>query len=334
MNRLLQQLQGKRYLVVGRAGMDLTPEPAGTSIEDAQTMSVHLGGSAANIAVALRRQECHVSLLTRVSDDAIGRYCVNQLERYGIVHKYVTPIGGEYRNSLALSEARLLDHQTTIYRNGAADFMMSEADVDAVDFSQFDAIVTTGTLLASEPSRTATFYALEKAKAEGLVSIFDIDYRPYSWASAQEATETYKRMSSLCDVIVGNDEEFGFMAGNMANGPKFAHELANRSDCICIYKMGSKGSTTYTENESFQTGIFTVSAVKPTGAGDAFLGGFLSSLSNGKTLQQSVFRGSACAAIVVSKVGCATAMPDEKELVRFLKQHSISVEETLSLTKD
>lgn len=334
MKELLQKLQGRRYLVVGRAGMDLTPEPASTPIEDAETMSVHLGGSAANIAVALRQHQCEVALLTRVSDDAIGRYCIKQLAQYGIDHRYVTPVAGEYRNSLALSEARLFDHQTVIYRNGAADFMMDVADVDAIDFSQFDALIITGTLLASEPSRTATLHALERARTVGLVSIFDIDYRPYSWLSIKEATDTYTRVSSLCDIIVGNDDEFGFMAGSKAHGQDYAKNLASKTDRVCIYKMGAEGSITYTADGSFLRGIFPVSALKPTGAGDAFLGGFLSSLSNGNDLQQSVLRGSACAAIVVSKVGCATAMPEEEELVNFLSSHRETTPDILKTTKD
>ena len=38
---------GKKVLVIGRAGLDIYPEPAGTKIADVTTFSAHLGGSAA-----------------------------------------------------------------------------------------------------------------------------------------------------------------------------------------------------------------------------------------------------------------------------------------------
>jgi len=71
-------------------------------------------------------------------------------------------------------------------------------------------------------------------------------------------------------------------------------------------------------DEEITTGIYPVQALKPTGAGDSFMGGFIASLANGYALKDSVLRGSACASIVVSRVGCAPAMPTPKELDEFL----------------
>ena len=47
---------------------------------------------------------------------------------------------------------------------------------------------------------------------------FDVDYRPYSWPSPQVAEEVLSRAGALSDIIVGNDEEFGFMAGGIDKG--------------------------------------------------------------------------------------------------------------------
>jgi len=91
---------------------------------------------------------------------------------------------------------------------------------------------------------------------------------------------------------------------------------------IVIYKMGEKGAITLTQNEEIRTGIYAVDALKPTGAGDSFMGGFIASLAAGYTLKEAVLRGSACASIVVSRVGCAPAMPTPAELDEFLASHS------------
>ena len=42
---------------------------------------------------------------------------------------------------------------------------------------------------------------------------FDIDYRPY-WPLAEVASDVLSRAGMSSDLIVGNDEEFGHMAGD------------------------------------------------------------------------------------------------------------------------
>jgi 5-dehydro-2-deoxygluconokinase len=310
------------FLVMGRAGLDLMPDPPGATIEAAERFVPALGGSAANIAAALTRQGCRAGLATCVSDDAIGRYCLAQLDRYGIDRAHVRPVGGEARNSLALSESRLDGHQTVIYRNGAADFAMTAEDVERIDYARFAALVTTGTVLASEPSRSAAFRAFALARAAGLEIVFDVDYRPYSWGSAAEAAEVCGRAAALSDVVVGNDVEFGVLAGDQARGLDHARGLAaSGATRLVIYKMGERGALTFAEGREIRTGVYPTRALKPTGAGDAFLGTLLAARAAGRSVEEAVLRGSAAAAIVVARVGCAPAMPATAELDAFLAAH-------------
>jgi len=299
-------LASNQFVVIGRAGMDFYPEPPGTKTEDATQFYASLGGSSANICVAIQKHGGQSSLVTCVSDDAVGRFCLKQLQQYGVDTTYVRSQDGEYRNSLAVSESRVKDHQTVIYRNGAADFQMSTDDIDTVDFSPYCALITTGTVLAAEPSRAAAFQAFELAKTKGLGLIFDIDYRPYSWATAEEAATVYSRM-----------------AGDYDKGLVKARELAHSTASIVVYKMGEKGAITITADDEFKTGIYPVEALKPTGAGDSFMGGFIASLASGYSIKESVLRGSACASMVVSRVGCAPAMPTPSELDTFLAANEI-----------
>lgn len=301
--------------------MDFNADPPGVKIEHAQNFQVSLGGSSANIAASLCRLGLSASLVTRVSDDAIGRYCLNQLDAYGVNRQHVKSIAGEFRNSLAVVESCIDDHQAVIYRNGAADFQMDRSDVSDLDYGSYGALITTGTVLAAEPSRDATFHAFDLAKRAGIPLIFDVDYRPYSWVSADDAAQTYSKAAELCDVIVGNDVEFGFMAGDYERGLEKARELARTTASLVIYKMGEHGAITLTRDDEIRTGIFPVEALKPTGAGDSFMGGLLASLSGGYPLKEAVLRGSACASIVVSKPGCAPAMPTLEELNGFLSSH-------------
>ena len=321
MSDLLKGIKENNFLVIGRAGMDFFPDPPGTKTEEATTFQSGLGGSAANTAAGICRFGGKAALVTSVADDSVGRYCVNHLEHYGVDHTHVKAVGGEFRNSLAVYESRVEEHQSVIYRNGAADFQMTREDVAKVDYSAYGALITAGTVFAAEPSRDAAFHAFDLARKAGLPIIFDVDYRPYSWPSPEVAEEVLSKAASLSDMIVGNDEEFGFMAGDISKGLAKAEHLANTSAAIVIYKMGEKGAVTFHDGTQTKTGIFKVEALKPTGAGDSFMAGLMASIAAGHDLKESILRGSACAAIVVGKPGCAPALPEINELNAFLERH-------------
>lgn len=320
--QLLAGIKQNNFLVVGRVGMDFFPEPAGTAIEDGTSFNTSMGGSAANTAAGICKLGGKAALVTCVSDDAVGWFCLNQLDKYGVERKNVKKITGEYRTSLAVYESRLEGHQSVIYRNGAADFQMDESDVVDVDYGAYGALITAGTVFAAEPSRSAAFKAMELAQAAGLPIIFDVDYRPYSWPSFEVAEEVLSKAASYCDLIIGNDEEFGFMAGGIDKGLEKARSLNTEKNASVIYKMGPKGAISFINGEEIQTGIYKVDALKPTGAGDSFCAGLLASVAAGHAFKSSILRGSACAAITVSKPGCAPAMPTLVQLEEFLGSHA------------
>ncbi|GAA6181111.1 MULTISPECIES: PfkB family carbohydrate kinase [unclassified Shimia] len=321
MNALIDAIKTRKFVVFGRAGMDMFADPVDVKSEHAEVFRADLGGSSANICAGLVKLGCEAALVTSISDDAVGRFAANRLEHYGVDTQYLKTVGGEFRLSLAVYESCIDDFQNVIYRNGAVDFQVTEADVDLVDYGRFGALITAGTVFASEPSRSATFRAFENAKAVGIPVLFDIDYRPYSWPSADVAADVLSSAGDASDLIVGNDEEFGFMAGGLDKGLAKARELA-ASGKMVIYKMGHEGAITLYQGQEVRTGIYPVTAVKPNGAGDSFMAGLLAGVADGLSLKEAVLRGSACASIVVSQPGCAPAMPTSAELDAFLASHS------------
>jgi 5-dehydro-2-deoxygluconokinase len=319
---MLTALSRNSFLVLGRAGIDLYADPPGTELVHAGRFVAHLGGSAANAAAGLARQGAKVGLVSTVSDDAVGRFCLAQLDHYGIDRTHVGTVGGEARTSLAMVETRAENCQSVIYRNGAADLELTAGDIDVVDFTAWGALVVSGTAMASPSGHAATLKALAAARAAGCVTVLDVDYRPYSWPGTAAAQAAGLAAAALCDIIVGNDVEFALLAGPGCDGLATARALVANGASIAVYKMGEAGAVTLTADTELTTGIYRTQALKPTGAGDAFMAGFLAALAQGKGLRDAVLRGSAAAAIVVSRVGCAPAMPTNAELDNFLLHHS------------
>ncbi len=320
----LDRFRRSRFLVAGRAGMDLYADPPGARIEEAAGFTSALGGSAANIAAGICRLGGQASLLTAVSDDAVGRYISAQLAAFGIDPQYVAIIQGEPRTSLAVVETRADNCQSVIYRNNAADFQLSGQHVGKVNLADFGALIITGTALAVEPSRNAVFDLLHRANLARLPVIIDLDYRPYSWTSRLEAQHTCRQAAELADIIVGNDVEFDLLAGSSGGGLELARQLAAKPGVIAIHKLGERGSVTFSKDTAIELPVFPVEALKPTGAGDAFLAGFCHAYAAGLSLQESLRNGSAAAAIVVTRVGCAPASPTARELSAFLATQTVN----------
>lgn len=67
-----------------------------------------------------------------------------------------------------------------------------------------------------------------------------------------------------------------------------------------------------------------VNSVDSTGAGDAFIGGFVYGLVQKKKIYNCVTLGNIAGALSVKKVGAQASLPHENELKNFLKTENIN----------
>lgn len=312
--------QFKKVLVLGRAGIDIYPEPPGTKIADVNHFSSHLGGSAANTCVALKQHGVQSDLVTCVSDDAIGEYIINKLENYGIGTEHCKKIDKSFQTQIAVVETILKNNQSILYRNNSCDLQLTNEMIEKINYGEYSALFISGTALSSEPSRSSVFLASKRAIEANIPQIIDLDYRPYNWESDEMKSVIYKKIMNNVDIIIGNDLEFN-IADNSSEGFNFAKDLIKNKPSIIIYKKGEIGSELITKDKISSYGVYSVDAIKPTGAGDAFNGGFISSIIKGFSLEQSLQFGSATAAIVVTRVGCSSAMPSHEEVKKFIKEN-------------
>ena len=320
---LISKIKFNNFLLIGRAGVDIYPDPPGAKIEHAKFFVSHLGGSSANMGVELTKFGGVCSLLTRVSNDALGMLALNQLDLYGVNRELIKLEDNESRISFAIVESTTQDHQSIIYRHEASDLFLNKEDIDSAKIYNYDCVLITGTSLAAQPSRDAVLYALDIAKNNNIPVIIDIDYRPYTWESQDTAKEIYNKAVEKCSAVIGNDDEFAVLSGEYSEGLNFAKNLSSSCDLI-IYKKGERGSITITEDKEIKKGIFSVKPLKPTGAGDAFMGALIGALLKNYDIENSIEIGTAAAAIVVTKVGCAPAMPDLEEVLEFMKNNNIN----------
>lgn len=310
-------------IVLGRAGVDLYAREANTDIADISGFEKYVGGSAANIAVAINRLGANVGFIGCVADDSFGRYVQGYMTNQGINLDGMMVDSSGSRTSVAFTEMKASDCDVLIYRNNASDLTLKAEQINPEYINKSKTLVVTGTALSESPSREATLLAMQYARRAGTKVILDVDFRPKTWRTDVEASIYYGLAADLSDIVIGNREEFDMMETVLAPGNTNDDETAERflkgNTEVVIIKAGSLGSRVYTQDgHKFEQGIYRVKANKPFGAGDSFAGALICTLLNGGTLEQGVSNGSAAAAINVSGTSCTEAMPTKEELESFI----------------
>lgn len=190
---------------IGRVAIDFNPLDYFRTLAESDTYKKYLGGSPANIAVGLARLGKKVGFIGKVSDDRFGDYVIDFFRKEGIDTAGIfraergEKLGLTFTEILSPSESSIL-----MYREGVADLKLEPDEVDGDYIKSAKAIVVSGTALSAGPSREAALKAVFYAKKYGTKIIFDVDYRPYSWQSADETAIYYSLVGEKSDIIMGS----------------------------------------------------------------------------------------------------------------------------------
>lgn len=305
--------------VMGRIGYDLFAEERGVALKDVSRFSRHLGGSSANMAVGLARLGLEAAMIGCVGDDALGDFLIEYLQNEGVSTARVRRLQG-FQSSLCLCETSPPDHFPQVfYRSQAADTQLRLQEDDLQAISQSRLFVTNGTSLCQSPSRESTLKAMEHAKKQGVTVAFDVDYREASWESEQDAALYCRLALPFIDLLLANQGELELMGGSPRE--RAIDSLLRSGPSTVVAKLDSEGTLAATRQATWFLPVFEVPVVSTIGAGDGFGAGFLHGQVKGLSLPESLRHGNAAAALVVSRLMCADAMPREGELHSLLEAH-------------
>src|SRR5207245_816080 len=112
------------------------------------------------------------------------------------------------------------------------------------------------------------------------------------------------------------------IAGNANDIETALHTIRSMTHAPIVLKQGAKGCCIYLDDlmQPLTARAFTVDILNVLGAGDAFMSGFLRGLLHGEPLETCAMYGNACGAIVVTRHGCAPAMPYYPEMQQFISE--------------
>ena len=326
-------------ICMGRAAVDLYSEQIGARLEDASSFARYLGGSPANTAVGAARLGLRAAMLSRVGDEHNGRFVRETLAREGVD---VSMLRTDPSRLTALVFLGLKDRDTfplLFYRHDCADMGLCEEDVEPARIAEASVLLVSGTHLSQPGARAACLKAMRAARACGVRVALDIDYRPVLWGltspglgerryvASDAVSASLQEVLPLCDLLVGTEEEIR-IAGGADDELAALRRMRALTPALIVMKRGPMGCIAYADAipARLEDGLcgpgFPVEVYNVLGAGDAFMAGLLRGWVRDEPLADALRYANACGALVVSRHGCAPAMPSWTELSHFLAHGS------------
>lgn len=267
-----------------------------------------LGGKGANQAVQCAKLGIKTCMLGMVGDDYMGKFCIEELKRYGVDItnvKIINEITG-FSVANSLPDGNVLP---TIVLG--SNFKVNKEYIDSLK----DIIINSKVvILQMEIPIDIIEYIIELCDNKNIKVILNT-------APANNIRVEYLQK---CDFIIANELEAEFYTNihinDIDSAKKSIAKFYKDINTNCIFTLGKKGCIICFQGEINFFPSVDVKAVETNGAGDSFIGGFVSSFYIfNYDIKQSVDFAQICSAITIQNIGCSKSMPTFEDINKYIK---------------
>ena len=268
------------------------------------------GGKGSNQAVAARRAGAEIIFISKIGKDTFGDIAMRLYSDEGINSEFIWEIPNIATGAAGIMVNEKSGDNSIIVVPGVADALVPD-DLDEAESGIAECAFFMASLEVPIPVMQR---GLEIAKRNNVPTILN----------PAPAVTLPDEVYGLCDYFTPNETEASFLAGIPVDTKEQASEAAQifieRGVKTAVITLGENG--VYVQNSDISQHIpaFNMGnkVIETTGAGDAFNGGFAYALAEGIPLTEAVRYGSATAAISVTRLGTAPAMPYKAEIQKLL----------------
>jgi ribokinase len=266
------------------------------------------GGPVATALVALARFGAPGRFLGVVGDDAEGEKIRLSLQCEGIeTAGLVTRRHASSQKAFIVIENRT-GSRTIFWQRPTGNPLLPEeirdSWLDGCSFLHLDGLMMDASLFAAAQART-----------HGIPVMLD----------AGSARPGMAELAGKCDYLVAS-ERFALETGWDGTMKGFPHYASRFGSKVVTVTLGSRGSVTFHENETFAVPAFPAVTVDTTGAGDVFHGGYLYGLLRGLDLEDTIRFASAAAALKCGSIGGRAGIPDVRKVLGFLADNGATLQ--------
>lgn len=284
-------------------------------LEHSSGLSLGIGGSESNVAIALVRLGADATWMGKVGNDPFGNLVLREIRAEGV---HTVGFRDDLASTALMFKERRTSAETRIwyYRTGLAGSRLGVDDVDFDLIRRASVLHMTGISPALSPSmRELTDEAIRVANEAGVTVSFDLNFRSKLW-TREQASDAYRRIIPNVDILFGGDDEAAIALGVGGTPIWLAHRLVELGAGQAVVKLGSLGAVAVVDGEEYEQPAIPIQPLDTVGAGDAFVAGYLADYLLGESIATRLATAVTVGAAVCLVPGDLEGLPRGSELGR------------------
>lgn len=292
----------KKVVTFGEIMLRLAP-PGFLRFSQTSSFDVVYGGGESNVAVSLANYGIPVQFVTRLPDNDIGQCALMEMRKRGVNTDHIV-FGGNRLGIYFLETGAVSRGSKVVYdRTHSA---MAEIEKGMIDwksvFKDAQWFHWTGiTPAISKGAADACMEAVKIAREMGITISTDLNYRAKLWIYGGDREAIMTKLTSYCDIILGNEEDaekhFGIKPEGLDITKQGEHVKAEAFLSVCKQMLKKfpnakkvittlRGSISASHNtwagvlydgaKMFKSSEYQIThIVDRVGGGDSFMGGLI-----------------------------------------------------------
>lgn len=306
-------------LCVGDILADIIIRPVGeitfaNNCDLVEETAIKPGGDAMNNSINLAKLGNQVACIGRIGNDILGEYLYRTAERQGVDMSHsVRSENTPHAKSTILINADG-NRKFFYYPGSNVEFTIEDVDISLLEQCKILQIGGTFHFPNFDGDKGAVTL-LKKARERDVVTSMDVN---------TDFTGRWNEVICGCypylDYFMPSLEQAQLITGT-DNVEEMAAFFLQRGVKNVIIKLGALGCYFENAEKAFYCGCYDVPTAETTGAGDAFVAGFLTGTLKGMSVEERITFATACSAFVVQKVGATAGMEDFDTVMRFIREN-------------
>lgn len=302
-------------LVVGSINMDLVVKTdeipkIGETLLGSELLQIP-GGKGANQGAAIAKLRNDVTFLGKVGNDVYADVMLKSMEDSGVDISHIERCNTN--TGIAVINVDKHGNNNIVVISGANGFVDKDYLQMNIEVFKSSKIV----LFQLEIPIDSVKEGLIIAKKLGKTTILN----------PAPARDLDDEIINNIDILIPNEHELQRLSKvNITDDESLLEAsklLLNKGIKQIIVTLGSRGVLYVTKDEHSFYKAYKVDAVDTTAAGDSFIGGFTSAYIKGSSIEESITRGQAAAALAVQKIGAQSSLPTLEEVEAFIMHFSL-----------
>jgi len=290
-------------------GVEKLPEKGKSIFVD--KIELHNGGCACNTAIDLARLGVSTGVIGKVGKDPFGAFLISLLVRHKIdVRGLKVDDEGNTSSTVVLVSS---DGERTFLHYSGTNAKLTIEDIDFSMIKETKILHVAAVYLLPSLDGIPIAQILKKAKDIGVTTSLDT-----AWNAKGQWLEKIEPSLPYVDFFLPNIEEASMISGK-DSPEEIADFFISRGVKVIGIKMGDKGCYIQSKDKDIYIPAFKVKAVDTTGAGDAFVAGFLTGVLKGWDLEFTGLFANAVGACCVMEVGASQGVKSLEETLEFIK---------------